>query len=439
MPPAESLLWAWEHWHEVRDMVNAAGYLDRVGQSKARSRKQGRLPATDEIQLPDVEPGLIPALRALPPQQRTAVWLVQGCGWSHAECAEAMDIAASTVATHVERALETSARDWRHTMSASMTSSGATRRGWPRRSNRSKQPRSSRVVGSTRSRLRSKRTITHSVHRAITVARWRQWRGPSSFSGRRRVVVLRQRRQHQHPRRDPRKPVPPPPSMTRPTATGRGGTTSTRAPLRPARPRQSRGPATQLIVLGGERHHDGAAYDPASEQWRMLPDPPLPEGVVLTHWTGDELIAIADRWSNSTRRPAVVHGTGGSGLRPRHRPVAATRRRAEADAANLEGLVWTGTELVLLDALAAYDPDTDQWRDLDLPPERLGGGSLRGRLDRRTTRSHCTAHRPSCTTPKPARPNSSPNHPGATSHGSGQPPRPCLSTAAMSMPTTPTV
>jgi RNA polymerase sigma-70 factor (ECF subfamily) len=104
---AEALTWAWEHWDEVRGLENAAGYLYRVGQSKSRVRLQGYLPPPDHVGLPEVEPGLVPALLGLPLQQRTAVWLVYACEWSHAECAEAMDISRSAVATHVRRGLET--------------------------------------------------------------------------------------------------------------------------------------------------------------------------------------------------------------------------------------------------------------------------------------------------------------------------------------------
>ena len=103
---AEALAWAWEHWDRVQDLSNPAGYLYRVAQSKSRSPKQGLLPHPGEIGLPDVEPDLVPALVALPGKQRTAVWLVHGCGWSYAECAEAMEISASAVGTHVSRALE---------------------------------------------------------------------------------------------------------------------------------------------------------------------------------------------------------------------------------------------------------------------------------------------------------------------------------------------
>jgi RNA polymerase sigma-70 factor (ECF subfamily) len=103
---AEALAWAWEHWDEVQTMTNPAGYLYRVGQTRSRGRKDGRLPAPATLGLPDVEPGLLPALRTLPEQQRTAVWLVHACAFTYAECAEAMAISASAVGTHVSRALD---------------------------------------------------------------------------------------------------------------------------------------------------------------------------------------------------------------------------------------------------------------------------------------------------------------------------------------------
>ena len=103
---AEALAWAWENWERVQGLTNPAGYLYRVAQSKSRSPKQGLLPHPGDIDLPHIEPDLVPALLALPDKQRVAVWLVHGCGWSYVECAEAMEISASAVGTHVSRALE---------------------------------------------------------------------------------------------------------------------------------------------------------------------------------------------------------------------------------------------------------------------------------------------------------------------------------------------
>lgn len=102
---AESLAYAWEHWEQVQRMDNGIGYVFRVGQSRTRARKTPVLPRPETVGLPDLEPGLVPALLALPDAQRTAVWLVHACQWRHAEVGEAMGIATSTVSTHVTRGM----------------------------------------------------------------------------------------------------------------------------------------------------------------------------------------------------------------------------------------------------------------------------------------------------------------------------------------------
>ena len=104
---AEALAWAWEHREHLASMANPIGYLYRVGQSRSRPPRVATLPAPDDLDLPEVEPGLVPALQALPAQQRTAVWLTHACGWSHRDVADATGIGTSTVATHVSRGLET--------------------------------------------------------------------------------------------------------------------------------------------------------------------------------------------------------------------------------------------------------------------------------------------------------------------------------------------
>jgi RNA polymerase sigma-70 factor (ECF subfamily) len=103
---AEALAYAWEHWRDVRVMQNPAGYLYRVGQSRSRRRLEPQLPAPESLRIPEVEPALVPALLALPERQRNAVWLVHACGWTYAEVADALEISASAVGTHVGRALD---------------------------------------------------------------------------------------------------------------------------------------------------------------------------------------------------------------------------------------------------------------------------------------------------------------------------------------------
>ncbi len=105
---AEALAYAYENWERVREMENPGGYLYRVGQSRTRPRRRPlALPSPSEVELPDVEPGLVPALLDLPETQRIAVWLVHACGWRYAEVAEALDTSESMVGNHVSRALDT--------------------------------------------------------------------------------------------------------------------------------------------------------------------------------------------------------------------------------------------------------------------------------------------------------------------------------------------
>jgi DNA-directed RNA polymerase specialized sigma24 family protein len=102
---AEAFAYAWEHRARVMRMEHPTGYLFRVGQSKARTRKQAFLPWSSADAIPEVEPGLVRALTALSPAQFQAVWLVHACGWTYLETAEALHMSASTVGSHVSRAL----------------------------------------------------------------------------------------------------------------------------------------------------------------------------------------------------------------------------------------------------------------------------------------------------------------------------------------------
>ena len=103
---SEALGWAWENRDRLLAMENPVGYLYRVGLTRSTPKRQVVLPPPEDVGLPDIEPGLIPALLSLPETQRTAVWLCHGCGWSYADAAAAMDVGRSTVGTHVARGME---------------------------------------------------------------------------------------------------------------------------------------------------------------------------------------------------------------------------------------------------------------------------------------------------------------------------------------------
>jgi RNA polymerase sigma-70 factor (ECF subfamily) len=104
---AEALVWAWEHWAEVQRISSPTAYLYRVGQSRSRrwGRPRALFAAPDPPAEPWVEPTLPPALASLSEQQRVAVVLVHGFGWSHREVAELLGLSSSTVQNHVERGL----------------------------------------------------------------------------------------------------------------------------------------------------------------------------------------------------------------------------------------------------------------------------------------------------------------------------------------------
>ena len=106
---AEAFAYAWENWERLSQMTNPAGYLYRVGQSRAR---RGIFRKPPPIDLPRVEndsnwfePGLADAIAALSEKQRAAVVLVHGYGWTTTEVAEMWGVTFSTVSAHIDRAM----------------------------------------------------------------------------------------------------------------------------------------------------------------------------------------------------------------------------------------------------------------------------------------------------------------------------------------------
>jgi RNA polymerase sigma factor (sigma-70 family) len=125
---AEALAWAFEHWTEVAPMANGVGYLYRVGVSRTRARKPveaHRLAAVQPVQAgrsgagqpagvpadatdeAEVDPELWAAVLALSGNQRVAVVLVHGFGWSMKDVAELLEVSVPTVGTHLRRGLAT--------------------------------------------------------------------------------------------------------------------------------------------------------------------------------------------------------------------------------------------------------------------------------------------------------------------------------------------
>ena len=103
---AEALAYAFENWDRIESMENPAGYLYRVGRSRARFN--GFRPTFAPVPVehaPHVEPGLPSALRRLSEKQRVAVVMIHAYGWSREEAASLMGLSMSTVDTHLQRGL----------------------------------------------------------------------------------------------------------------------------------------------------------------------------------------------------------------------------------------------------------------------------------------------------------------------------------------------
>ena len=105
---AEAVAWALEHRDRVAQLDNPAGYLYRVGQTAARRARRlvGLLPASPAQAMPEIEPGLVPALEALSSQQRVVVVMVHALGWSQAAVGELLNVSPSTVAAHLHRGMK---------------------------------------------------------------------------------------------------------------------------------------------------------------------------------------------------------------------------------------------------------------------------------------------------------------------------------------------
>ena len=104
---ADALEWAWENWSKVETMKNPAGYLYRVGQSKARRhfRPVVLFPAVPQLEAPGVDPDLHLALAHLSKNQRVAAVMVHGLGYTEREVADLLGMSRWSVRTHAERGL----------------------------------------------------------------------------------------------------------------------------------------------------------------------------------------------------------------------------------------------------------------------------------------------------------------------------------------------
>ncbi len=109
---AEAMAYAWENWRRVSTMENPAGYLYRVGRSRARGYRSRRptFPPVPTDRMPWVEPGLPAAVARLSERQRVVVVLRHGLDWTYQEVADLLGLSVSSVQKHAERGLAKLAR-----------------------------------------------------------------------------------------------------------------------------------------------------------------------------------------------------------------------------------------------------------------------------------------------------------------------------------------
>jgi hypothetical protein len=140
---------------------------------------------------------------------------------------------------------------------------------------------------------------------------------------------------------------------------------------------------SEMIVWGGTGTSgllgDGAAYNPTTNTWRMIAKSPLgPRSSSDTLWTGSEMLVV----SGATKPTGAIrsHGAVNTSVEAAAYDPANDRWRELPDAPGTSTLpypraVWTGTQaFFLLDGsrgrsagapqvFAGYDPGTNQWVD----------------------------------------------------------------------------
>ena len=152
----------------------------------------------------------------------------------------------------------------------------------------------------------------------------------------------------------------------------------------------------ELLIWGGwdggfrdpPYFSDGAAYDPVSGTWRMLPAAPIDARTAFSVWTGEEMIV----WGSTDRADRRLDGAA-------YDPFTSSWRKiADGPIDITDGsAIWTGDEMIVVGAAldgnnhadtptaigVAYDPTSDTWRELppsDLSPQAMTAEWLNGEL-----------------------------------------------------------
>lgn len=108
---ADAIAWGVEHTERLAALENPSGYLYRVGQSAVRrhlraGRAPLRFPAEEMPGETDLPGDVFEELKGLKPEQRVAVLLVHGYGFTYREVAEVLSVSEAAVTNHVHRGMK---------------------------------------------------------------------------------------------------------------------------------------------------------------------------------------------------------------------------------------------------------------------------------------------------------------------------------------------
>ncbi|HEX5824912.1 MAG TPA: hypothetical protein VFY18_10685, partial [Candidatus Limnocylindrales bacterium] len=119
-------------------------------------------------------------------------------------------------------------------------------------------------------------------------------------------------------------------------------------------------------VFDGTLPRNGAAYDPAKDRWRIIPNAPIQgRSFPVMAWTGQEVVVFGG-WVGETTR------LDGAAWDPTSN---AWRKIATSPLTGKEPIgAWLDDRLYVVtsNAAAAYDPATDRWTTLPAAPIRTG-------------------------------------------------------------------
>jgi hypothetical protein len=119
-------------------------------------------------------------------------------------------------------------------------------------------------------------------------------------------------------------------------------------------------------VFDGILPRDGAAYDPATDRWRKIPNAPIPGRTLpIMAWTGREVVVFGGAIADRTRLDGATWN-----------PATNTwRKMAKTTLTGVEPVGgWLNDRLYVVTSAsaAAYDPAADRWTELPAAPIRTG-------------------------------------------------------------------